>query len=352
MNIRKRTWKWQGEKRTAWRVDWKTPGGKRMQKQFRARQEAELFYGKLLKERQSRVYGTLVSDRLTFGEFIPIYDQRKPWKSEITRERFSYSLSKVFRALHPCPLLDITEEMIEEIRDRRLKDAAPATVHLDLAVLSDFFAWGVRLRYLERNTMARVAKPALPVKQDNPAEFIPLDDLQVLLGVAGRDACFYKFAAATGIRESELIALGWPDLRDGFVIVRLGKGRKQRLVPLIPEAVEALQTVPRRIGETRVFWWVRTRRQALSRFKRCLEWARLNPTYTFHMLRHSYASFAAMSGVDLKVIAEAMGHTTTTITRRYAHLSPSYQRNEMLKMSSFWRAGTRMGHGAANIVKN
>lgn len=80
-----------------------------------------------------------------------------------------------------------------------------------------------------------------------------------------------SFAAATGIRESELIALGWPDLRDGFVIVRLGKGRKQH---------------------------------------------------------------------------------TTTITRRYAHLSPSYQRNEMLKMSSFWRAGTRRGHGPANIAKD
>ncbi len=61
------------------------------------------------------------------------------------------------------------------------------------------------------------------------------------------------------------------------------------------------------------------------------------------MLRHSYASFAAMSGVDLKVIAEAMGHTTTTITRRYAHLSPTYQRNEMLKISRFWKGGTRSG---------
>jgi hypothetical protein len=40
-----------------------------------------------------------------------------------------------------------------------------------------------------------------------------------------------------------------------------------------------------------------------------------------------------MSGVDLKVIAEALGHSTTTISRRYAHLSPTYQRNEMLKMS-------------------
>ncbi len=59
-----------------------------------------------------------------------------------------------------------------------------------------------------------------------------------------------------------------------------------------------------------------------------------------------------MSGVHLKVIAEALGHSTTTITRRYAHLSPTYQRNEMLKMSKFWKMGTRKGHGFANPVKN
>ena len=96
---------------------------------------------------------------------------------------------------------------------------------------------------------------------------------------------------------------------------------------------------------------MRTRRQAYDHFKRLLPKAGINPSYTFHMLRHSYASFAAMSGVDLKVIAEALGHSTTAITRRYAHLAPSYARAEMLKVSKFWKTVTRRQHDALKPAK-
>jgi len=53
----------------------------------------------------------------------------------------------------------------------------------------------------------------------------------------------------------------------------------------------------------------------LRRFKRHLEWAKITTPDTFHTLRHTFASFVAMSRMDRQVIAEALGHTTTSVTR-------------------------------------
>jgi integrase len=62
-------------------------------------------------------------------------------------------------------------------------------------------------------------------------------------------------------------------------------------------------------------------------------------------LRHTFASWALMSGVPLEVVAKAMGHSSTAVTRRYGHLAPDYQRLELRKMSGF--LGHKQGPRAA-----
>jgi integrase len=52
--------------------------------------------------------------------------------------------------------------------------------------------------------------------------------------------------------------------------------------------------------------------------------ARIEPRISFHALRHTYASLAVMNGAPLPVIAAALGHTTTRMTQRYAHLSKTF----------------------------
>ena len=205
----------------------------------------------------------------------------------------------------------------------------------------------MKLHYATQNPVKDVDRPSLPVKQDNPAAFLSAEEVWHLLSIAGNDQPLYTFAVWTGLRLTELLHLEWPDIKDGFVIVRRGKGRKQRLVPLAPQADEALKQVPRRLKELRVFWWMRDRYTTLRRFKRRLGWAGITKPFTFHALRHTFASFAAMSGVDLQVIAETLGHSTTSVTRRYAHLSPDYRRNELLKM----RPGTQEAHAPYKLAK-
>lgn len=348
MNIRKRTWSWQGKTNHAYILDGRI-GGRRIRKQFRTRHEAELYRDRLIRERRSEEYGTLV-ERITFKAFIPIYAAKKPWRTETYRERVMVSLEKTLASFHDRLLTEIEPATIEAFRDKRLKIAAPSTVRQDLAALADFFAWAVKLRYLDRNPMTKVERPSLVTKQDNPATYLTPEALTELLAQAGQDAPLYEFAVWTGMRESELLALGWSDIKDGFVTVRLGKGRKQRIIPLVPQAVAALQKVPKRLKEPRVFWWVRSRYEVYKRFRRRLKWAKLSG-YRFHDLRHTFASYAAMSGVDIRVIADALGHSQTTVTRRYAHLSPEYRRQELQKLAKAWPLGTRGAHEVAKLSK-
>jgi integrase len=323
MNIRKRTWTWQGQKATAWMLDWRE-GTRRRRKQFETKQEAELYRDKVIRNRYAREYD--VPLEITFTKFLDVYEHKKPWRTESYRERVMSALR-----LMPFEALPTTED-IERYRDERLGNKAPSTVRQDLAALADCLKWAVKLRYLRENPTKEVERPALPVKQDDPAAYLTVEQFEALLAHAKQDAPLYKFAVWTGLRITELIALEWADVRDGYVIVRRGKGRKQRIVPLLPQALDALQEAPRHLKDTRVFWWMQDRHTTLRRFQRRLAWAEV-PPFRFHDLRHTFGAYAAQAGVNLEVIAAAMGHTSTTVTKLYAHLSPEYKRHELMKMA-------------------
>jgi integrase len=338
-NIRKRSWTWNGQRHHAWRVDWKDSSG-RHQRQFQSKVEAELFRDKLIKERHSREYGVLLET--TFPDFLKVYVVKKPWRTESYRAR-------VMSALGLMPFQQFpTTEAVEAYRDERLAaKKSPSTIRQDVAALADCLKWAVKLKYLHTNPAKEVERPSLPVKQDDPAAYLTPVQFSDLITVVQQDRPLYKFAVWTGLRITELLILEWGDIRDGFVTVRRGKGRKQRIVPLLPQALDALKEVPRRLNDPRIFWWMRDRHTTLRRFQRRLRWAKL-PQFRFHDLRHTFGAYAAQAGVDLEVIAQAMGHTSTTVTKLYAHLSPAYKRKELLKMARF---GTRAGHGAAKSAK-
>jgi integrase len=324
MNIRKRTWTWKGAKAVAWQLDWNDEG-KRRQKQFRTRQEAELYRDKLIRGRYAREYDVLLE--ASFPDFLKIYESKKPWRTASYRERVMSALSLMPFEQFP------TAEAIERYRDERLKKSAPSTVRQDLAALADCLKWAIKLKYLRTNPAKEVERPSMPVKQDDPAAYLTPQQFGDLIAVAKQDRPLYKFAVWTGLRITEILILEWGDIRDGVVVVRRGKGRKQRVIPLLPPALEALKETPRRLNVPRIFWWMRDRHTTLRRFQRRLAWAEL-PPFRFHDLRHTFGAYAAQAGVDLEVIAAAMGHTSTTVTKLYAHLSPRYKRNELMKMAT------------------
>ncbi|MDR1309607.1 MAG: tyrosine-type recombinase/integrase [Deltaproteobacteria bacterium] len=154
-------------------------------------------------------------------------------------------------------------------------------------------------------------------------------------GIARRDQAVLELAYSSGLRVGELVALdlGDLDLAAGRVMVRSGKGGKDRPVPLgVPAALAIdgwLLARPRFVGDGRagaaVFLGLRGGRLRDREVRRVLAkrlaGAGLAPDLAgVHGLRHSFATHLLEAGADLKAIQEMLGHSSLATTERYTHL--------------------------------
>jgi len=195
-------------------------------------------------------------------------------------------------------------------------------------------------RFLLREQLA-VDNPALDIRAPKSARRLPgvadVDQLNSLLDadpedpLEVRDLCMFELMYSSGLRLSELAGLDLDsvDLNGGEVRV-LGKGGKERLLPVGRKALEALRTwLPVRSGiapEREPALFVSRRGDRLSRRSiqvRLHRWGvakgsdqKLHP----HLLRHSFASHMLESSGDLRAVQELLGHADIVTTQVYTHL--------------------------------
>ena len=148
-----------------------------------------------------------------------------------------------------------------------------------------------------------------------------------------RDVAILETIYSCGLRVSELSALRVRDFDFQEQIVRvLGKGKKERLIPVGTPALEAIRaywhslTMPPVANEP-VFLAMPDRREPVSarviqlRLKKYLATAGLDPALTPHKLRHSYATHLLDAGADLRSVQELLGHAHLVTTQAYTHVS-------------------------------
>lgn len=144
--------------------------------------------------------------------------------------------------------------------------------------------------------------------------------------VAARDAAVVTLLYACGLRISEALSLTGADhpLRD--VIRIIGKGGKERLVPVLPTARAAVQDYVRQCPfelerDGPLFRGVRGGALNARHVQKAMEHSRarlgLPPTATPHALRHSFATHLLSAGGDLRAIQELLGHASLSTTQAY-----------------------------------
>jgi len=160
---------------------------------------------------------------------------------------------------------------------------------------------------------------------------------------AKRDQAMLELLYATGMRASELVALNEQDVNMAQGYVRcLGKGRKERLIPIHQEAVEALETYvnegrpqllnaanPNTNGQPRDegALFLNNRGGRLTRqglwliIKRYARLLGLEDQVTPHTLRHSFATHMLNNKAELRAVQKLLGHANITTTQIYTHLS-------------------------------
>jgi len=150
-------------------------------------------------------------------------------------------------------------------------------------------------------------------------------------------------AVCTGMRRGEILNLKWPDVdfRRKIITILKTKGQKKREVPVGVGISRLLLKQRKHPDNPYVFCYEDGR--CIGSFKRSFKTALKRAgikDFTFHDLRHTFASHLVMSGVDLKTVQEIMGHSSFTTTLRYAHLAQNHKRRAMeifdSRMDTIW----------------
>jgi integrase/recombinase XerD len=157
-------------------------------------------------------------------------------------------------------------------------------------------------------------------------------DIEKTLGL--RDRAMLEMLYASGLRVSELVALRLSEVsRDSGVVRVLGKGGKERLVPIGENALDWLQRYlaearPQLLeGQPSDVLFVTARRDAMTRqsfwhlIKRHALKAGIQATLSPHTLRHAFATHLINHGADLRVVQLLLGHSDISTTQIYTHVA-------------------------------
>jgi integrase/recombinase XerC len=226
---------------------------------------------------------------------------------------------------------------------------AKTTIARRLAAVRSFGKFLCRQGVLTENPARGLRGPRLDRQLPH---FLSVADVHKLLAAppradwAGRrDHAILETLYSAGVRVSELVGLDLPDvdLNDGLVTVR-GKGKKERLALLGPEAVAAVSrclddrtAVLREAGVDSPAVFLNrdggrlTTRSVGRLLIKYLRQAGLDPRTTPHTLRHSFATHLLDAGADIRGVQELLGHKSLHTTQVYTHvttqrLQESYQK--------------------------
>jgi integrase/recombinase XerC len=219
------------------------------------------------------------------------------------------------------------------------KSRKKSSVGRKIAALRGFFRYLVATDRIEKDPLLLIYSP----KQEKPLPtFLSVDDafrllggIKIKTGLDVRDLAVIEVFYSTGIRVSELVGLNWADIDIHLGILRvIGKGSKERIVPIGKIAVEALEKYSHELrkkwnlackGQTAVFLNNRGKRittRSVARIvEKHLQRAGIAIKMGPHGLRHSFATHLLNSGADLRVIQELLGHASLSTTQRYTHLN-------------------------------
>jgi len=233
-------------------------------------------------------------------------------------------------------LATITPGHIDDVKLRRAQDVAHSTVDKDLAVLKSFFNWCVARNLTASNPVRRVKF----FNEDNSRlRYLTADEYTKLLQAA-KTIDTSPFLAEkiilsvhTGLRRGSLFHLRWDhvDFLNRVLRIPRTKSGRPHALPLNATVVTTLQALfNERMPNCPYVFPHATGRQAgepvrdvKNAFHTALELAGVLD-FTWHDLRHTFASWLIMKGASLRSVAELLGHRGLRMVMRYAHLSPEH----------------------------
>lgn len=268
--------------------------------------------------------GTIRNGQLYIGQFI-----------EWLAERSVLDASEVTK-----PMLERYQRVLFAYRKKNGQPLSIAGQHVRLTTIQGFFKWQCRQNYLLANPAADLELPKIGQRlpkavltAQEAEQILSLAPLDTALGL--RDRSILEMLYATGIRRKELASLKLydVDIERGTVLVRQGKGKKDRLLPL---GLRAAAWVRKYIEDARPEIVIEPdeRDLFLSNSGTAMSPATLgNLVHAYikqsgigksgscHLFRHAMATLMLENGADVRYVQEMLGHARLNTTEIYTHVN-------------------------------
>lgn len=245
-------------------------------------------------------------------------DRRGLAKGTIDRRRLV--LERFSEWLEPRPLIAASTADVETFLDQRRR-LSSRTRYGWISHLHCFYEWAIIEELTDTDPTGRIDRPKLRQLLPRP---ISEADLAMAIEAADRTMRAWLYLAAYGgLRCAEISRLDGPDVNDAEMSLRvLGKGDKERTVPMHPRVLLALRDVGvprsgpvfRRPGGSRI-------PPAMVSREGSLYLASLGITATMHQLRHRFGTRALEATGDLRAVQELLGHASPTTTAIYTKVT-------------------------------
>jgi integrase/recombinase XerD len=230
------------------------------------------------------------------------------------------------------------QDLLAYLSDRVNDGAKPRTTARLLSSMRRFYRYLIREGQLQEDPSVRIDTPRIgrplpdTLSESEVEALLEAPDEQDTLGL--RDRAMLELLYACGLRVSELVGMTTDQASLTQGVVRLvGKGSKERLVPMGEEAVDWLQyyldesrpdlaagssakqlfITRRGKGMTRQAFWYRIRHYAVK--------SGINKPLSPHTLRHAFATHLLNHGADLRVVQMLLGHSDLSTTQIYTHVA-------------------------------
>ncbi|WP_042860316.1 tyrosine-type recombinase/integrase [Dickeya sp. NCPPB 3274] len=297
--------------------------GQRVRKQFATRGEALAYERRLMADKKGISTET---NSTTLQDLIQRWYDMHGQTLESGEDRYSKLMAICERLGNPFAI-DVDKNMFAVYRERRLKGEwnpkgktaiKEATVNREYSYLRAVFSELKRMGEWEKEN------PLDGIRQfkegDQELAFLYPDEIKRLLAACDESenkdlGIIVRLCLATGARWGEAQTLKQSQILPGRITFVKTKGKKNRTIP-ISERMHAL--LPKRRGQ--LF------KPAYEAFKHALKKAHIElpEGQLTHVLRHSFASHFMMRGGNILVLQQILGHSSITMTMRYAHFAPDH----------------------------
>lgn len=254
-------------------------------------------------------------------------------------KKFNHFLKNKYGRL-PSPQQVKKQDIMDFLGWQLDSEAAYSTMARSLSSIKSFFKFLLIEGHIDVNPANDLETPKIKRKLPQILSIEEVDKLMnqpnVLTHLGLRDRAMLELMYGTGMRVSEMLAMEIDDINMTAGFLRcLGKGRKERIIPVNQTAIDWVQ---RYLARSRNFLvknhlerilFVNARGRKLSRqgfFKiLCgyIEQAEIKKDITPHSLRHSFATHLLENGADLRAVQEMLGHADISTTQIYTHLTKS-----------------------------